>query len=65
MDKIQDQIPQGQQGLNKEEEENKSWYSAYTEPAWRWVEDTYLKYFGENRASYGTKGNLKTSQSKG
>jgi hypothetical protein len=22
----------------------------------RWIEDTYLKYFGENRTSYGVKG---------
>jgi len=24
----------------------------------RWVEDTYLKYFGENRTSYGAKDTL-------
>jgi hypothetical protein len=23
---------------------------------WLWIEDTYLKYFGENRTSYGVKG---------
>lgn len=34
----------------------KSWYSEYYDASWRWVEDTYLKYFGENRTSYGTKG---------
>jgi hypothetical protein len=28
----------------------------YYDKAWRWVEDTYLKYFGENRTSYGVKG---------
>lgn len=24
----------------------------------RWIEDTYLKYFGENRTSYGVKDTL-------
>jgi hypothetical protein len=28
----------------------------YYDKAWRWIEDTYLKYFGENRTSYGVKG---------
>ncbi len=28
----------------------------YYDRAWRWIEDTYLKYFGENRTSYGVKG---------
>ncbi|RFU27350.1 hypothetical protein B7463_g9008, partial [Scytalidium lignicola] len=36
----------------------KSWYSQYVDSTWHWVEDTYLKYFGENRASYGTKDTL-------
>lgn len=35
-----------------------SWYSSYYDSTWRWIEDTYLKYFGENRTSYATKGNL-------
>jgi len=30
----------------------------YYDKAWRWVEDTYLKYFGENRTSYGVKGKI-------
>lgn len=33
-----------------------TWYSGYYDSTWRWVEDTYLKYFGENRTSYGAKG---------
>ena len=28
----------------------------YYDRAWRWVEDTYLKYFGENRTSYAVRG---------
>jgi len=28
----------------------------------RWVEDTYLKYFGENRTSYGVKDSLKKTE---
>ena len=28
----------------------------YYKAIWRWIEDTYLKYFGENRMSYGIKG---------
>jgi hypothetical protein len=36
--------------------EKKSWYSRYYHSGWHWVEDTYLKYFGENRTSYGIKG---------
>jgi len=39
-------------------QEKKSWYSDYYDSSWRWVEDTYLKYFGENRASYGVKDTL-------
>lgn len=29
---------------------------SYYDKAWHWIEDTYLKYFGENRTSYGVKG---------
>jgi hypothetical protein len=35
---------------------------SYYDKAWRWVEDTYLKYFGENRTSYGVKGKLSNSE---
>jgi hypothetical protein len=28
----------------------------YYDSTWRWIEDTYLAYFGENRTSYGVKG---------
>jgi len=28
----------------------------YYDSTMRWIEDTYLKYFGENRTSYGAKG---------
>jgi len=28
----------------------------------RWIEDTYLKYFGENRTSYGVKDSLKKTE---
>ena len=28
----------------------------YYEATMRWIEDTYLKYFGQNRTSYGIKG---------
>ena len=30
--------------------------SSYYDSSWRWIEDTYLAYFGENRTSYGIKG---------
>jgi hypothetical protein len=30
--------------------------NTYYDSMWRWIEDTYLKYFGENRTSYGVKG---------
>jgi hypothetical protein len=30
--------------------------NSYYDSAWRWIEDTYLKYFGENRTSYAVKG---------
>lgn len=37
-------------------QENKPWYTRYYQSSWHWIEDTYLKYFGENRTSYGVKG---------
>jgi len=40
----------------------KSWYSDYYDSTWRWVEDTYLKYFGENRTSYATKDTLRKTE---
>jgi hypothetical protein len=39
-------------------EDKKTWYGKKYEEGWRWIEDTYLKYFGENRTSYGVKGKL-------
>ncbi|CZS91085.1 hypothetical protein WAI453_003768 [Rhynchosporium graminicola] len=30
----------------------------YYEATMRWIEDTYLKYFGQNRTSYGIKDTL-------
>jgi hypothetical protein len=30
--------------------------NTYYESTMRWIEDTYLKWFGENRTSYGIKG---------
>jgi len=45
-----------------QKEEEKSWYSGYYDSTWRWVEDTYLKYFGENRASYGVKDTLRKTE---
>ena len=30
--------------------------SSCYESSWRWIEDTYLSYFGENRTSYRSKG---------
>ncbi|EHK96678.1 hypothetical protein GLAREA_03756 [Glarea lozoyensis ATCC 20868] len=35
--------------------EEKSTTSGYYDSAMRWVEDTYLSWFGENRTSYGVK----------
>ncbi|KAH8586762.1 hypothetical protein B0O99DRAFT_643585 [Bisporella sp. PMI_857] len=32
--------------------------NSYYDATWRWIEDTYLKYFGENRTSYGVKDTL-------
>jgi len=44
------------------EPKEKSWYTPYYDSTWRWVEDTYLKYFGENRTSYGVKDSLKKTE---
>jgi len=49
-------------GPNASEEEKQS-YAAwakqkgaeYYDGGWRWIEDTYLKWFGENRTSYAVK----------
>jgi len=30
--------------------------NSYYESTMRWIENTYLSWFGENRASYGVKG---------
>jgi hypothetical protein len=40
------------------QKEQKSWYSGYYDSGMRYIEDTYLKWFGENRTSYGVKGRL-------
>ncbi|PMD48807.1 hypothetical protein L207DRAFT_413493 [Hyaloscypha variabilis F] len=37
----------------------------YYDRAWRWIEDTYLKYFGENRTSYGVKDTLRKGEVSG
>ncbi|KAJ5047156.1 uncharacterized protein L3040_002998 [Drepanopeziza brunnea f. sp. 'multigermtubi'] len=37
----------------------------YYEMAMRWIEDTYLKYFGENRTSYGIKDSLSRTEVSG
>jgi len=39
--------------------------NSYYESAMRWVEDTYLKWFGENRASYGVKDTLRQGEVSG
>lgn len=39
-------------------QQKKSWYSQYYDSSWHWIEDMYLKYFGENRTSYGIKDTL-------
>jgi len=36
--------------------------NSYYDATWRWIEDTYLKYFGENRTSYGVKESLKKTE---
>jgi len=33
--------------------------NSYYDSALRWIEDTYLAYFGENRTSYGVKESFK------
>ncbi|KIM99429.1 hypothetical protein OIDMADRAFT_20028 [Oidiodendron maius Zn] len=40
----------------------KPWYSRYYDSTLHWVEDTYLKYFGENRTSYGVKDSLRKTE---
>jgi len=47
-----DQLP-GQENKNP---------SSYYESTMRWVENTYLNWFGENRTSYGIKDSLKQTQ---
>jgi len=37
----------------------------YYDKAWRWIEDTYLKYFGENRTSYAVKDTLQKGEVSG
>jgi len=39
--------------------------NTYYESTMRWIEDTYLKWFGENRASYGVKDTLRQGQVSG
>ncbi|KAH7317372.1 hypothetical protein BKA65DRAFT_466345 [Rhexocercosporidium sp. MPI-PUGE-AT-0058] len=34
----------------------------YYEATMRWIEDTYLKYFGQNRTSYGVKDTLSKTE---
>ncbi|CZT03867.1 uncharacterized protein RAG0_10505 [Rhynchosporium agropyri] len=34
----------------------------YYEATMRWIEDTYLKYFGQNRTSYGIKDTLSKTE---
>jgi len=36
--------------------------NGYYNSAMRWIEDTYLKYFGENRTSYGVKESFKKTE---
>ncbi len=40
------------EGLSATQKKSETYYDS----AMRWIEDTYLKYFGENRTSYGVKG---------
>lgn len=47
---------------NPMQQKEKSWYSRYYESCLRWIEDTYLKYFGENRTSYGIKDTFKKTE---
>lgn len=39
--------------------------NSYYESAMRWIENTYLNWFGENRASYGTKDTLSKTKFSG
>ena len=43
-------------GIESSMEGMKRKSDSYYDTAWRWIEDTYLKYFGENRTSYAVKG---------
>ncbi|TVY32783.1 hypothetical protein LSUB1_G007657 [Lachnellula subtilissima] len=36
--------------------------NSYYESTMRWIENTYLSWFGENRTSYGVKDSLKQTQ---
>ncbi|TVY39164.1 hypothetical protein LOCC1_G004809 [Lachnellula occidentalis] len=47
------------EGQGQAQEKESSSYSSYYESGWRWVENTYLSWFGENRTSYE---NLKQTQ---
>jgi len=38
------------------------WARAKYDSTWRWIEDTYLAYFGENRTSYGVKESFKKTE---
>jgi len=49
------------EGMNSMKKKSDSYY----DKAWRWVEDTYLKYFGENRTSYGVKDTLRKGEVSG
>ncbi|TVY32435.1 hypothetical protein LCER1_G009370 [Lachnellula cervina] len=44
------------------EQEKKNSNSSYYESTMRWVENTYLSWFGENRTSYGIKDSMKQTQ---
>ncbi|KAE8445777.1 hypothetical protein EG329_012835 [Mollisiaceae sp. DMI_Dod_QoI] len=39
--------------------------NSYYESTMRWIEDTYLKWFGENRTSYGVKDTLRQGEVSG
>ncbi|TVY12880.1 hypothetical protein LARI1_G009087 [Lachnellula arida] len=43
-------------------QEKKNADSSYYESTMRWVENTYLSWFGENRTSYGIKDSMKQTQ---
>jgi len=49
------------EGMNSMKTKSDSYY----DKTWRWIEDTYLKYFGENRTSYGVKETLKKGEISG